>query len=164
MAEPPARRRSTDAEIVAVVVQVILDEGTVASQTRLAELVNRQLKRRGARVTPERLRVLAVRSGLVGLTIRTRTDGPTPEMEKCPVCRAKLRRTANRTLTAFDEAGASSTPSRAPRGATAGQTAQTGYKCTKCPWWTGRELRIPQHYTFTAKVSRSGRAGQLSFL
>lgn len=142
MAQAP-RRRAKDEEIVAVLVKVILEEGTIASQTRLAQLVNRQLAKRHMAVTGERLRVLAVKSGLVALTIRARVDGETPEMERCPVCRAKLKRTANRTLT--------------------GATASTGYKCGRCPYWTGRELRVPQHYTFQARVARAAR-GQLSFV
>lgn len=143
MAEP--RKRARDEEIVATLVQVILEEGTVSSQTRLAELVNRRLaKRGGLRVTPARVRVLAVRSGLVGITIRTRAGGPTPELSRCPVCGARLKRTANRTLT--------------------GATTASGYRCTRCPWWTGRELRIPTHYVFQAKVTRAeGRSDQLAF-
>lgn len=144
MADAKSRKRVRDEEIVATVVQVILDEGTVASQTRLAQLVNRQLGKRGSKVTPERVRVLAVRSGLIGITIRTRHDGNAGEMETCPVCRSKLKRTSNRTLT--------------------GHTTQTGYKCTRCPWWTGRELRVPHHYTFTARVKRGQKTGQLNFL
>lgn len=141
--ETPSRR-VRDEEVVATLVKVILEEGTVASQTRLARLVNDQLGG-GRHVTPERIRVLAVRSGLVALSIRTRTLGETPELDKCPVCRGRLRRTANRTLT--------------------GTTASTGYKCTRCPWWTGREMRVPQHYVFAARVARAdGRRGQLSFV
>lgn len=141
---PPRRgaKRARDEEVVAVLVKVMLDEGTVASQTRLAQLVNKQLARRGMRVTGERVRVLAVKSGLVGVTMRARTDGATPEMERCPVCRSRLKRTANRTLT--------------------GTTTQTGYKCSKCPWWTGRDLRIPSHYVFQARVGR-GEKGQVTF-
>ena len=138
----PARKRAKDEEVVAVLVKVILDEGTVASQKRLAELVNRQLARRGMHVTGERVRMLAVKSGLVALQIRVRVDGETPEMERCPVCRSRLRRTANKTLS--------------------GGTAQTGYRCTRCPWWTGRDLRVPQHYVFQARVTRSEK-GQVQF-
>jgi len=142
VAEPAPRKRAKDEEVVAVLVKVILDEGTVASQKRLAELVNRQLARRGMHVTGERVRVLAVRSGLVSIQIRVRVDGDTPEMERCPVCRSRLKRTANRTL--------------------AGGTAQTGYKCSRCPWWTGRDLRIPQHYVFQSRVTRTEK-GQVQF-
>ena len=137
-------RRVRDEEVVATLVRVILEEGTVASQTRLAELVNAELGA-GRHVTPERVRVLAVRSGLVALGIRTRLQGEAGTLERCPVCRSKLRRTSNRTLT--------------------GTTASTGYKCTRCPWWTGREMRVPQHYVFAARVARAdGRKGQLSFV
>lgn len=141
-AQPGTRVR--DEEVVATLVRVILEEGTVASQTRLAELVNEQLGR-GRRVTPERVRVLAIKSGLVSITIRTRIQGEAGALEKCPVCGGKLRRTTNRTLT--------------------GATASTGYKCARCPWWTGREMRVPQHYVFTARVARAdGRRDQLRFV
>lgn len=138
-------KRSRDEEVVATVVRVILREGTVATQTALAALVNEELPRE-KRVTPERVRVLAARSGLVGLQIRARLDGPVGDLKECPVCRSKLKRTENRTLT--------------------GKSAATGYKCTRCPWWTGRELRIPHHYTFSARVQRSQKheSGQLSFV
>lgn len=162
MAEPkpaPNRKRARDEEVVAVLVKVMLEEGTVASQTRLAQLVNRALSKRGMRVTGERVRVLAVKSGLVGVTMRARVDGPTPEMERCPVCRSRLKRTTNRTLTAFDASTEASTPRRA---AAAGTTAQTGYRCSRCPWWTGRDLRVPSHYVFQARVGR-GEKGQVTF-
>ena len=139
---PTKRKRAKDEEIVAVVVKVILDEGTVSSQKRLADLVNRQLKKRGMHVTGERVRVLAVQSGLVGVSVRARVNGATPELERCPVCRSKLKRTANRTLT--------------------GATTQTGYRCSRCPYWTGRELRIPMHYVFQARVARAEK-GQVTF-
>lgn len=140
----PERKRGTDAEIVATIVQVILEEGTVASQTLLGQLVNERLQKRRVRVTPTRVRVLAVRSGLVTLSIRTRAGGATPELERCPVCGGRLKRTANRTLT--------------------GATVQTGYRCVRCPWWTGRELRVPTHYVFQARVSRAeGRREQMAF-
>jgi hypothetical protein len=133
--------RVRDEEVVAIVVKVILREGTVATRRALAELVNDELSRKDdARVTPARVRVLAARSGLVGLAIRARLDGPPGDMKECPVCRSKLKLTENRTLT--------------------GKSAATGYKCTRCPWWTGRELRVPHHYTFTAKVSRGKGSDQ----
>jgi len=137
-------KRARDEEIVALVVKVILREGTVATQKALAELVNGELGR-DKRVTPERVRVLAARSGLVGLAIRARLDGPPGELKECPVCRSRLKRTENRTLT--------------------GKSAATGYKCTRCPWWTGRDLRVPHHYTFSARVQRARETdGQLSFV
>lgn len=139
-----ARKRLRDEEVVAALVQVILEEGTVASQTRLAQLVNHRLARRGARVTAARARVLAIRSGLVALQIRTRSGGDTPDLAACPVCGARLRKTVNRTLT--------------------GATASTGYRCSRCPWWTGREMRIPQHYVFQARVTRGDRDPQTTFV
>lgn len=139
---PEPRKRATDAELIAIVVKTLLDEGTISSQTRLAHLVNRQLKKRELKTTPQRLRKLAIQSGLIALQIRTRTNGPTPALQTCPVCDTRLRATSNRTLT--------------------GATTQTGYKCSKCPWWTGRDLRVPNHYTFQTRVTRTEK-GQVTF-
>lgn len=149
MAKPPAakpvRTRVRDEELVALIVKVILDEGTISSQRRLGEMVNRQLRRRKLHVTPERVRVLAVRSGLVGVSVRTRHGGIAPTLEKCPVCKTRLKKTTSQTLT--------------------GGTASTGYRCPRCPWWTGRELRVPHHYTFFSRVARAeSEPGQLSFV
>lgn len=135
-----------DEEIVALIVQIILREGTVATQTLLAQLVNAKLERKDMHVTAQRVRVLAARSGLVALTIRASVRGASGELKECPVCHSKLKRTENQTLT--------------------GKSAATGYKCTRCPYWTGRELRIPNHYTFQARVTRAERGddGQLAFV
>lgn len=139
------KRRTRDEEVVALVVKVILREGTVATQRALAALVNDELPAGRLHVSPQRVRVLAARSGLVGLAIRARIDGPTPDLDACPVCGSRLKRTENRTLT--------------------GKSAATGYKCTRCPWWTGRDMRVPQHYTFHARVERAkGERGQLAFV
>lgn len=138
--------RARDEEIVALIVQIILREGTVATQSLLAQLVNARLERKHMHVTAQRVRVLAARSGLVALTIRTRLNGAAGDLKDCPVCRSKLKRTENQTLT--------------------GKSVATGYKCTRCPYWTGRELRVPHHYTFQARVTRAerGEEGQLAFV
>jgi uncharacterized protein with PIN domain len=140
-----AYRIPSDEEVLAATVKVVLAEGTVASQRRLSELVRKELKRRDAefRVGEARVRALAVRSGVVAVTIHARKVGDGREVERCPVCGAKLRRTSNATLTG------SSTP--------------VGYRCTRCPWWTGRELRMPARYAFTAKVERRGKDAQVRF-
>lgn len=141
----PQRKRAKDEDILAVVLKVILQEGTISSQRRLSELVNQKLRRKNMRVTGPRVRTIAIRSGLIGVNMRIRHDGETPDLDACPVCQTRLKRTGNRTLT--------------------GGTAKTGYKCPRCPWWTGRDLRIPQHYTFYSKVARADEEeGQLAFV
>ncbi len=127
-----------DEEVLAAALRVLADHVHVATQHRLAELVEDRLQRRDPHyaVSGERVRVLTVRSGAVEVTVETRLDGPTPEMEGCPVCRSELEQRFNETLS--------------------GGRVATGYRCTWCPWWTGRRLRVPRRYLFSAVLERGG--------
>ncbi|MHB8586498.1 MAG: hypothetical protein ACYDDF_11790 [Thermoplasmatota archaeon] len=144
---PAARKIPHDEEIVAAATKVLLEEETIATETAFRALVVHELRRRSpaASLTGRRLRRLALRSGLVRLHIRVRVDGPTPALGTCLVCGGELRRIGNRTLS--------------------GSTAHTGYRCSRCPWWTGREFRIPAGYSFSARLARGGRSnrGQTRF-
>lgn len=141
----PAYRRPPDEEVVAAATKVVLDQGTVAPLRRLRELVEEELRDRDPRyvVSESRLRHLALRSGLIKVVIRVRMGGATPVLSQCPVCGSRLSRGTNMTLT--------------------GGATQVGYKCARCPWWTGREHRIPSHYTFVARIEKPKRTGQTSF-
>ena len=146
---PPQYRIPSDEEVVAAIVRVMLREGQVHSQRRLKELVERALRAIDAsyRVGEGRVRHLALRSGLVGVAVHARHEGETPRLDKCPVCGSALVRTSNRTLT--------------------GGHAQVGYKCSRCPWWTGRDYRIPNRYDFFPLVESKGedrrKGEQLTF-
>lgn len=138
----PGYRIPSDEEVVAAVVRVILREGHVSSQRRLAELVSAALRRRNPhyRVGEARVRTLAVRSGLVGVTIHARHEGPDARrLDACPVCGSAVRRRANRTL--------------------AGGETRTGYRCSRCPWWTGRDFRGAGRYAFFPLLERGGSGG-----
>lgn len=141
MAEAPKARRLRDEEVVAAALRVVLESGPVVGQAALRDLVL-DLVGDGAGLTPERVRRLAARSGLVEIDVRVRSGSKPPELERCLVCASALERTANRTLT--------------------GGRAPTGYRCRRCGWWTGaRELRVPARYVFTARLERKG--GQTRF-
>lgn len=131
---------------MAAAVKVLLDHGSISSQRRLRELVEAELHDRDPDyvVSEERLRGLLLRTGLVKVQIKVRMGGPTPTLAKCPVCGSRLTRGTNSTLT--------------------GGAAQVGYRCSRCPWWTGREYRIPSHYTFTGRIEKGKRKGQTSFV
>lgn len=143
-AKPRARRHPRDEEVVAAIVKVVLKEGTIDSQRDLHRWVERALKSRDATyaVGPERVRFLALRSGLVAVRIRARVNGPTPDMAKCPVCASKLKKRTSGTLT--------------------GGSAFVGYRCSACPYWTGRDYRIPAGYSFQAKLEK-GNGKQTTF-
>ncbi len=116
-----------------------MSESTVGSQKRFRELVLEELRA----VDPafalgeKRLRALALRSGLITVDIRARHEGAVPTLAQCPVCRSDLVKTHNRTL--------------------AGGNVPTGYRCRKCPWWTGRDYRVPNRYAFHAKLERGAK-------
>ncbi len=136
----PAYRRPADEEIVASAIKVILEETSVASLKRFRELVLRELRRhdRAYALGEKRLRALALRTGLIEVEVRTREEGTVPVLSACPVCASPLSRTENRTL--------------------AGGNVATGYRCRKCPWWTGRDYRVPNRYAFHAKLEKGGRS------
>lgn len=132
-------RRLRDEEVVAAVVKAVLEHGHIVGQERLRAAVLEELRARRTKVSlgPERARRLAARSGMVDVGVETRIVGHTPELTKCPVCGSGLRRSVNATLT--------------------GAKVSTGYRCARCPWWTGaREYRVPRRYTFTAALERRG--------
>ncbi|HWG91856.1 MAG TPA: hypothetical protein VNZ52_13485 [Candidatus Thermoplasmatota archaeon] len=143
--EKPAFRRPPDAEAVAAAIKIILDHGTVPSQKRLRELVEAELRSHNPEyvVSETRLRHLLLRTGLVKVHIRVRMGGVTPTLAKCPVCGQKLARGTNKTLL--------------------GGNTQVGYRCSRCPWWTGREYRIPAFYTFSGRLEKAKKTGQTSF-
>jgi hypothetical protein len=140
----PRYRRPSDEQVLGAAMKVLIRKGTVGSQRELASLVVRELRKTDPlfTVSPERVRALVVRSGTVAAEIRTRNTGPTPELAKCPVCGGKLQRRANRTLT--------------------GATTPLGYRCTKCPWWTGRDMREPHRYAFYSRFE-TGNGKQTAF-
>lgn len=130
MAAGQASTRLRDEEVVAAIAAVFARFDKVETQRKLRELVEAELRRRrpGARVAGPRVRVLAVRSGIVRLEMRYREGDGLEGVEACPVCGAKVRRVKNRTLT--------------------GGQVLVGLKCAACGYKTGRELEIPAKYVF----------------
>lgn len=102
----------------------------VASLHELTELVAEELQEQDPRyrLGPERLRRIATRMNAVRTTIYTRRAGSSAFGKRCPVCGAALERVRNRTLTGADVA--------------------LEARCTACPYWTGRDRRVPVRYAF----------------
>lgn len=125
---PLARVR--DEEVVAAIASVFARHDRVETQRRLRALVAHELARRrgAASVGGERVRLLAIRSGLVRLETRTKTSDGIEGLEACPVCKGKLRRVRNRTLT--------------------GGRVLVGLRCPACGYRTGRDLEVPTKYVF----------------
>lgn len=110
----------------------------VSSLSELTELVAEELQEEDPRyrLGTERLRRIATRMNAVRTTIYTRRGGSTPFASDCPVCGASLERVRNRTLTGADVALES--------------------RCTACPYWTGRDRRVPIRYAFHVREWRFG--------
>jgi hypothetical protein len=126
----PAPPRPRDEEVVAAIASVFARFEKVETQRKLRELVEQELRRRkpGARVAGPRIRVLAVRSGLVRLEMRYREGDGLEGLEACPVCQGKVKRVKNRTLS--------------------GGQVLVGLRCPQCGYKTGRELETPARYVF----------------
>lgn len=119
-----------DEEVVAALASVFAKREKVETQHRLRAMVAQELERKrpGARVSGERVRLLAIRSGLVRMETRTKTSDAIDDLEVCPVCKGKLRRVRNRTLS--------------------GGRVLVGLKCAACGYKTGRQLEVPTRYVF----------------
>ncbi len=128
----PEYRIPSDEVVRAALARVFQTRHEVPSQRQLKRLVERDL--RGAenfRVGEERVRHLAIDSGLVGLQIHTRESEQKRGLTKCPVCGERVKRVKN--MTVF------------------GGTVTLGFRCPKCGYWSGLKRRIPTRYVFTRR-------------
>ncbi|MDD5503577.1 MAG: hypothetical protein PHH26_09005 [Candidatus Thermoplasmatota archaeon] len=127
-----------DEEILAAIIAVINRNRTIESQNRLRQLVVDELQKNDPEytTTPEKVRLLALRSGHVRVEVKTKEDD-VGKPTKCPVCRTTMDRLKNKTLT--------------------GGTVTVEWRCPMCKYWTGKKLRIPRHYTFYAIEPRKNK-------
>ncbi|MEE9151374.1 MAG: hypothetical protein V3U20_06020 [Thermoplasmata archaeon] len=120
-------------EVLRAIKNVMNNYGVVNSQTKLKELVERELRvtDKEYHVSPRRLRVLALSSDHVRVEIHSRESDTKKGFSKCPVCNHKLKLVKNKTI--FDG------------------VVIIGHECTHCPYWTGLKRRIPTRYVFTVR-------------
>jgi hypothetical protein len=123
----------SDDEVLRAIKNVMNNYGVVNSQTKLKELVERDLREtdNDYSVGPQRLRVLALSSDHVSVEIHCRESETKKSIGKCPVCNHRLKLTKNKTI--FDG------------------VVIIGHQCTHCPYWTGLKRRVPTRYVFSAK-------------
>jgi uncharacterized protein with PIN domain len=122
-----------DEDIKSSIKNVMNSYGVINSQTKLKELVERDLREtdENFRVSPRRLRILALSADDVIVEIHCRESETRKSMAKCPVCNHKLKLVKNKTL--YDG------------------VVIIGHECTHCSYWTGMKRRIPTRYVFSAK-------------
>ena len=113
---------------------VLRREKKLPSESRFVSLVRRELKRKDPdfTISHERLRRLALRSGLCRVTIHTREVPTRRPMARCPVCSTKVRPVKNETIF--------------------GGSVTLGFECPFCGYWTGMKRRVPQRYVFSSMV------------
>ncbi len=122
----------TDEEVLAALREVLGTRRVVNSQRELKALLQRQLGATGdKRVSGPRARLLAMRSGLIELQVHCREMDGVRSLFVCPVCGHRLKRLRN--MTVF------------------GGSVTIGYRCTKCPYWSGMKRRVPTRYVFTRR-------------
>ncbi|QLH74571.1 MAG: hypothetical protein HPY73_03305 [Methanomassiliicoccales archaeon] len=112
--------------------EVIRSKGTVISQRKFSELVNANLRKKDPEyvASEERIRRMAIFKNLAKLHIHYRETKEPSDHGECPVCRSETKEIRNQTLS--------------------GENVRLGYRCTRCPYWTGPNKRIPVRYTFIA--------------
>lgn len=125
--------------LVEAISDVIRDKQTVDSQRMLTDLVQKTLKKRDTDYTASevRIRKAAVLKAPVKLHIHYRETNETAAKGPCPVCGSETIQIRNKTL--FDE------------------KVTLGFRCTKCPYWTGQQKRVPVRYMFTALLEEAPR-------
>lgn len=125
--------------VVEAISEVIRDKQVVDSQRLLTELVHKELKKRDSDYTASevRIRKAAVLKAPVKLHIHYRETNETSTKGPCPVCGSETRQIRNKTL--FDG------------------KVDLGFRCTKCPFWTGQLKRVPVRYIFNALLEQAPR-------
>jgi len=124
----------TDKQLLKALKTVVKKHHSVPSQHRLQQLVKKQLNAKSKTsygFNPQRLRALALQSGLVTLEIHSREGDPKKILHKCPVCGDSLHRVKNLTIW--------------------GGEVTIQFRCSHCGYWTGKKKRIPTRYVFHYK-------------
>jgi hypothetical protein len=122
-----------DEEVLRSIMNVMNNTGVVNSQVKLKDLVERDLWEtdRDYRVSPRRLRILALSSPKIGVEIHYRESKEKKSTNKCPVCDHELKYVKNKTI--FNG------------------VVTVGHECTNCSYWTGMKKRVPTRYIFSLR-------------
>lgn len=126
-----------DGDIVLAIRNVLARYKVIKSQRELRERVEQELNFGGGdfHAGEERVRRLAVISGVARLKVLTRATGREGDVSECPVCGEALR--PERNMTVY------------------GSEITTGHRCAKCGFWTEtRNLRKPSRYEFHLRKRR----------
>jgi len=128
-----AWKLATDEQLLEALKKALDSRKTMCSQRELRDRVLKELGKQepGLTASGERLRRLAITSGLAQVEIEWRETDKRTARFKCPVCGSPLKATKNETVF--------------------GGTVTLGFRCPKCPFRTTVKRKEPTRYTFTRK-------------
>ena len=120
----------SDDQVISSLLRVMKKAHIVQTQNRLKELVLEDLQKESSsfRLTPTRLRLLALNSSFVKVEIHSREGNPKKSLHRCPVCHNKLKQVRNLTIW--------------------GGMVTIELQCPHCGYWTGKKKQIPTRYVF----------------
>ena len=141
-----AYRLPSKEEVEKAIATVLRREKKLPSESKFLSLVRRELKRRDKdyTISHERLRRVAVHSGLCKVTIHTRYVDSKRPMSRCPVCGLQVHPLKNETVF--------------------GGSVTLGFQCTHCGYWTGMRRRVPQRYVFSSLLGGRRDSPVVKFL
>ncbi|WP_400259914.1 hypothetical protein [Candidatus Methanomassiliicoccus intestinalis] len=126
----------SEGRLAIAIADVLRQHDVITSQSKLVDLTRERLKEMNPEytVTAERVRRVAIQSGVAAVEIKTRELASQKPSAECPVCGSKMRKIKNKTLY--------------------GKAITLRYKCTKCKYSTGMSKSIPVRYSFKYALSK----------
>lgn len=118
------------------IAEVLRQHEVVSSQSKLADLTRKKLREINPAysVTDERVRKVAIQTGVASVEIKSREIPSQKPTTECPACGSKMRRIKNKTLY--------------------GKAITLRYKCPKCKFSTGISRSIPVRYIFKYALAK----------
>lgn len=118
------------------IADVLRQHDVVSSQSKLADLTRKKLREINPAysVTDERVRKVAIQTGVASVEIKSREIPSQKPTTECPACGSKMRKIKNKTLY--------------------GKAITLRYKCPRCKFSTGISRSIPVRYIFRCALAK----------
>lgn len=131
-----AYRIPSDSVLSVAIAEALRRHDVVSSQSKLAKITRERLYEMDPnyKVTVERVRRVAIQTGIATVEIKTREDSSKESSSECPACGSRMRKVKNKTLY--------------------GKAVTLGYKCGKCKYSTGKLKSVPVRYSFKYALSK----------
>lgn len=118
------------------IADVLRQHDVISSQSKLADLTRKKLREINPAysVTDERVRKVAIQTGVASVEIKSREIPSQKPTTECPACGSKMRKIKNKTLY--------------------GKAITLRYKCPRCKFSTGISRSIPVRYIFRYALAK----------